>query len=63
VLAAISFDDQPRFEANEVYNEVVDRFLSAKSPALEPSIAQQTPQGALCICHVLSEFACVLDGH
>ncbi len=43
MLAAVDFNDQALFEADEIKNVILKRRLSAKLESCQPSIAQQPP--------------------
>jgi len=51
MLAAISFDDQARFNAGEIDNIGRDRKLPPISPA-QPILAEFSPQRLLDVCHI-----------
>jgi hypothetical protein len=51
VLAAIQFDDQTAFVADEVNNVSADRCLPAEAQSIKTMSAQLYPQHAFGICH------------
>jgi hypothetical protein len=63
MLAAIDFDDQPRVQAGKVDNVVVDRYLPTEAKPIDLALAQEAPQGALRVRHIVAEAACVLVWH
>jgi hypothetical protein len=57
MLAAIDFDDQPRVQAGKVDNVVVDQYLPTEAKPIDLALAQEAPQGALRVRHIVAEAA------
>ena len=57
VLAAVEFDDQALFQANEIGDIVVEGRLSAELVTVDLTLPQLRPQIALRIGHVRAQLA------
>lgn len=55
MLAAIDFDDKLFLTADEINNEIVDRFLPYKLQSAQASAAQSKPKLHLCVGRVASQ--------
>ena len=58
MLAAIDFDDQPRFVADKVGDIATDRYLAAEAKPVDLPRAKHPPNSPLGIVHCLPLRAC-----
>jgi hypothetical protein len=57
VLLSINFDNQPCLDTAEIYDERVNRYLSAEFPAFEISVSEDCPEMLFGIGGIASESA------
>ena len=57
MLAAVEFDDQPAFQANEIDDIRADGMLAAELAAHEGAVAQMVPDGAFGVGHGSPQMA------
>ena len=66
MLPTVSFDDDPLFEANEIYNKPADLLLTSKFKPIELLGFQALPQDPFRVGHTFSQILgnfCQVDGH
>src|SRR4029077_5885152 len=58
VLAAVDFDDDPLFEANEIKNKVLKGDLATKLEKRKAPVAKQSPHGGLGVGRLATHLFC-----
>jgi hypothetical protein len=62
MLSSVELNDQPRFDAAEIHNERIDRYLSPEFPAVESSVSEDRPQPLFGVSGITTECARMGEG-
>jgi hypothetical protein len=57
MLSSVELNDQPRFDAAEIHNERIDRYLSPEFPAVELSVLEDRPEPLFGVRGIATECA------